>query len=193
MARPTMEVESPSIAPTSAYEIHRVYYLDKPGTSEVEVEAPHDRAAAQRFFSHTLENERCRFRVEAKSGWLDYTVRDFDASEFMDEATRAALPPPAPQPIPGSIPTRLPSGKESPTAPIPGLAVAFRVLAVIEFIGGFICCCLVWPSRHERNSAAYAIPFFYLMAGIIFGCLFLAIADGLIYLRQIRDSLAQRT
>jgi hypothetical protein len=49
--------------------------------------------------------------------------------------------------------------------------------------------------RVEAKSfaVAYMTPFVFLMAGIIFGCLFLAIADALTYLRHIRDSLAQKT
>jgi hypothetical protein len=166
---------------------YRVYYLDEPGSNDIVVEAPDDHAAAQQFFSQHPRNERRRIRVEAKS-FGNYSVTDFEASEFMDEATRASLPPlPAPQPV----------AKSTPTAPIPGLAVAFRVLAALEFIGGFIWCCLLWPGKpaagYEWKSVAYMTPFVFLMAGIIFGCLFLAIADALIYLRHIRDSLARKT
>jgi hypothetical protein len=42
------------------------------------------------------------------------------------------------------------------------------------------------PRPHIKSFA-------FLMAGTIFACLFLAVAQGLIYLRDIRDSLAQKT
>jgi hypothetical protein len=89
------------------------------------------------------------------------------------------------------------SGALSPEPPVPGLAVVFRILAALEFIGGFIWCYLLWPGEpaagYEWKSVTYVTPLVFLMAGIIFGCLFLAVAEVLVYLRDIRDSLAQRT
>ena len=82
---------------------YRVYYVDKPGSRDFEVEAPDHRAAAQQFFSQRPRSEHCRIGAESINT-LDY--RDFDATEFMDEATRASLPPlPAWQPTPESTPT----------------------------------------------------------------------------------------
>jgi hypothetical protein len=71
---------------------YRVYYEDKPGSRDFEVEAPGHRAAAQQFFSQRPRSEHCRIVAESID-WGAY--RDFDASEFMDEAqrARASLPP----------------------------------------------------------------------------------------------------
>jgi len=83
---------------------YRVYYEDKPGSRDFEVEAPGHRAAARQFFSERPRSEHCRIVAESID-WLDY--RDFDASELMDEAerARASIPPsPAGQPIPERCP-----------------------------------------------------------------------------------------
>ena len=101
---------------------YRVYYVDKPGSRDFEVEAPDHRAAAQQFFSERPRSEHCRIGAESINT-IDY--RDFDATEFMDEATRASLPP---------LPAWQTTPEWTPMAPIPGLAPAFRVLAVLEFI-----------------------------------------------------------
>lgn len=156
----------------------RVFYSDgRPGTSETTIEATDHRTAAHQFFSqHPVSTDR-RISVETQ-GWRDYSMQQFRASEFMEDATRASFA--APPPTATSI---------SPAPPMPGLAVAFRVLAALEFIGGFIC----FAAFFSEEASPHFFSFAFLMAGIIFGCLFLAVAEGLTYLRQIRDSLAQKT
>lgn len=84
-----------------------------------------------------------------------------------------------------SVPTR-------PPEVLRPLPVIFRILAVLEFLGGVVLCYLLWPARHAEDYN-HITPLVFLMAGIIFGCLFLAIAEALIYLRDIRDSLARKT
>ena len=70
----------------------------------------------------------------------------------------------------------------------------FRLLAVLEFIGGYMMCASLWPGEaregYEWKTVAYEPALTWLMVGVISGCLFLAIAKGLIYLSQIRDYLA---
>jgi hypothetical protein len=70
------------------------------------------------------------------------------------------------------------------------------VLAIFEFLGGIVMSKSLWPGAaregYEWTPAAYAPAVAWLMAGVIFGCLFLAIADGLIYLSEIRDALVRR-
>ena len=80
--------------------------------------------------------------------------------------------------------------------PVPGLAIMFRLLAVLEFIGGYMMCASLWPGEppegHQWKTVAYEPALTWLMVGVISGCLFLAIAKILIYLSQISDSLAPR-
>ena len=76
---------------------YRVYYEDKPASRDFEVEAPDHRAAAQQFFSQRPRSEHCRIIAED----INCLLRDFDASEFMDEALRARAsvsPSPAGEP-----------------------------------------------------------------------------------------------
>jgi hypothetical protein len=90
---------------------YRVYYEDKPGSRDFEVEALDHRAVAQQFFSERPRSEHCRIVAESID-WLDY--RDFDASEFMDEAqrARASLPPsPAGQPMNAAAGSRAEAAK----------------------------------------------------------------------------------
>ena len=85
----------------------------------------------------------------------------------------------------------------TPTTPkdqeTPILAQTFRVLAVLEMIGGLILCALLWPGEPEPGYkwqfAAYLGAITWISAGIIFGLLFLAVADGLRYLHDIREFL----
>src|SRR5437879_3284367 len=65
-----------------------------------------------------------------------------------------------------------------PAAPsIPGLAIMFRFLAVLEIIGGLIMCGSLWPGEagegYQWKAVAYVPALTWLMAGLIFGCLFL--------------------
>ena len=72
--------------------------------------------------------------------------------------------------------------KSHASPPAPGLAIIFRVLAVFELIGGLV----IWYSLRPGEAALI-----WLMIGLISGCSFLAIANVLIYLSRISNSLAQ--
>jgi hypothetical protein len=75
----------------------------------------------------------------------------------------------------------------------PTLAGVFRVLGLLEFMGGVLLCYLLWPgeagSGYQWRPLAYLPSLTWLMAGVIFGCLFLGVGQVLTYLCQIRDSL----
>jgi len=88
-----------------------------------------------------------------------------------------------------------PSNHAPPASPpVPGLAIIFRFLAVLEIIGGLVLCSELWPGEprpeYQWKTEAYIPALTWLMAGLISGCLFLAIAKALIYLSQISNSLA---
>ena len=77
-------------------------------------------------------------------------------------------------------------------AKMSGLEKSFTVLGVIEIIGGVI---LALVSYAEASAAGpigqfvgYSVPLIWLVAGIVFGMLFLAVANGLYYLRNIMES-----
>lgn len=76
------------------------------------------------------------------------------------------------------------------------LAMLFRVLAVLEFVGGAILCFLFWPNVPNSDlgvaasSAIYIVPFTWLSIGFISGAFFLAIAEVIIYLKSIHWELA---
>ena len=80
---------------------------------------------------------------------------------------------------------------------VPGLATVFRVLGVLEILGGIVICFVMWPGEarvgYEWRAIAYMPALTWLIAGIIFGCLFLAVAEGLTYLCQIRDAVTKKT
>ena len=79
------------------------------------------------------------------------------------------------------------------TDAIPALVVVFRVLAALELLGGAILTVQLWPGEakagYEWRAVAYVPALTWLSAGVVFGFLFWAIGDGLLYLRQIRDAL----
>jgi DNA-directed RNA polymerase subunit RPC12/RpoP len=174
--QPASAERSPTASqPISRAMKYRVYYPKEPSLAFVLIEAPDHRAAARQFFAQHRVVADWQITVEAE-GAGDYRIEQFRTTDFMDDATRASIPPPP---------------------PVPTLAVVFRILAACEFIGGLIWCVELWPGQsspgYEWKSAAYVTPVVFLTAGIIFGCLFLAIAEGLIYLHHIRDSLAQKS
>jgi hypothetical protein len=147
------------------------------------IEAQDHRTAAQLFFSQHPVLEDRQITVDLQ-GWRNVRIEQFQATEFLDEATRAALlsAPSLPHP--------------APDPPIPGLAAVFRILATLEIIGGLVLCFALWPEAaregYELRAVAYVSALTWLMAGVIFGCLFFAVAEVLIYLSQIRDSLAPK-
>jgi hypothetical protein len=63
--------------------------------------------------------------------------------------------------------------------PASALASVFYVLGVLEILGGFVLAA-------EFSGVLSGVS---IAAGIIFGCLFFAVGQGLTYLRDIRDSL----
>jgi hypothetical protein len=71
---------------------YRVSYTDYLGRSEEIIEAANHRSAAKHFYDAYPRVERCKIIVETK-GIRHYSVEEFDAAEFMDEATFASLPP----------------------------------------------------------------------------------------------------
>lgn len=88
---------------------------------------------------------------------------------------------------------RLSNAQLIPIAETPVLTVVFRVFAFLEFVGGSIACVVLWPEEPEAGYAwktvAYINPLAWLAAGLIFGCLFLAVGEGLKYLNDISRSL----
>lgn len=90
--------------------------------------------------------------------------------------------------------SRPPNHARPASPPVPGLAIIFRFLAVLEIIGGLVICSELWPGEprpgYQWNTEAYIPALTWLMAGLISGCLFLAIAKVLIYVSQISNSLA---
>jgi hypothetical protein len=99
------------------------------------------------------------------------------------------------------VAVRIPTVPRRPAAPAihaaPVLATVFRVLGTLEIIGGLIMCFSLWPgeagSGYEWRTTAYMPALVWLSAGIIFGCLFFAVAEGLTYLSEIRDAVSDLT
>ena len=79
----------------------------------------------------------------------------------------------------------------------PVLTMVFRGLAALEMLGGIVLCMAFWPGTPELGytwkAVAYATALTWLMAGFIFGFLFLAIGEALLYLRDIRSRLRSLT
>ena len=78
---------------------------------------------------------------------------------------------------------------------LPGLTVLFRIIAALEMIGGVMFCAQLWPGDPEPGytwkTAAYVPALTWLIAGFVFGLMFWALGDGLLYLRDIRSILAE--
>lgn len=128
----------------------------------------------------------------------EWSPEAFEAiRQILDERSRTGFEP-APEPPPPE-PTQ-PSIEIAPeTVVLPStagsLATAFRFFGVLEIIGGIILGALLWPGHstaYDAGFIAYVPALTWLLCGVIFGCLFLAIAEVLTYLRQIRDSLARK-
>jgi hypothetical protein len=75
----------------------------------------------------------------------------------------------------------------------PLLTTVFRGLAGLEMIGGLLACAALWPGTPELGytwkTVAYIPALTWLVAGFIFGFLFLALGEALLYLRDIRSRL----
>jgi hypothetical protein len=81
----------------------------------------------------------------------------------------------------------------APTPQVPTLTELFRILGSLEIIGGVVLCCLLLPgeagSGYQWKTLAYLPSLTWLMAGVISGCLLLAVGEALRYLCEISDSL----
>src|SRR4051794_29102639 len=73
--------------------------------------------------------------------------------------------------------------------PIPSLALIFRAFAVIEFTAAIGLCFISWPQRQQSPLVEYVPAMSWLAGGIVSGYLFLGVADILIYLSDISNSL----
>lgn len=71
----------------------------------------------------------------------------------------------------------------------PALSTAFRIAAVLEMAGGLILCRVFWPGDagddYSWKAGAYMMSITWLFSGLLFGMLFLAIAEVLHYLKRI--------
>jgi vacuolar-type H+-ATPase subunit I/STV1 len=84
---------------------------------------------------------------------------------------------------------------ESQRRELPALTAVFRVLAVLEMLGGIVLCNVFWPGEPEIGYkwrvTAYVPAITWLTAGLVSGFLFLALANILHYLNDI--SVAMRS
>ena len=132
----------------------------------------------------------------------EWSPEAFEAiRQVLDERSRTGIEPAAEPPPPEpSEPPQASTDVAPETVVLPAvagsLATAFRLFGVLEIVGGIILCALLWPGHSAAVSdagiIAYVPALTWLLGGVIFGCLFLAIAEVLTYLRQIRDSLARK-
>ena len=83
-----------------------------------------------------------------------------------------------------ALQSALPRSEKMPDEP--ALAVVFRLLGGLEILGGIFVGIYLWPKENYGWQPLVYLPAVsWLVAGVIFGCLFLAIAEGLTYLSQI--------
>ena len=75
----------------------------------------------------------------------------------------------------------------------PKLTVLLYIIGILEIVGGIILCVKLWPGAPERGYewlfSAYTPALTWLSAGIIFGLLFFAAGNVLMYLENIRYQL----
>ena len=96
----------------------------------------------------------------------------------------------------GSISERSSQAQVHPKSEtLPALTVLFRIVAALEMVGGVSLCAELWPGNPEPGytwkTVAYVPALTWLIAGFVFGLLFWAIGDGLLYLRDIRAYLCK--
>ncbi len=72
----------------------------------------------------------------------------------------------------------------------PALASIFRILGVLEMVGGIVLCIVLWPGKPESGYAwtesAYVPSITWVAAGFVFCFLFFAVAEGLAYLNDLK-------
>jgi len=172
----------------------RAFYSDgRMPRHEITIEAPDHRAAAQQLFSqHPVSTDR-RINVETQ-GWRDYSMQQFQASEFMDEATRASLI---------SAPGEVPPLPDEPRASYPALrthTAFYRIVAYIVLGVGILLVLLV---LHTNVTLAIALGlyaafvFVLLLAGGELLRVIPDIADHIRrsdeLLRDIKDAMTPKT
>ncbi len=84
-------------------------------------------------------------------------------------------------------------GRESEQGSATPLSVALGVIGVLAIIGGIVQCITLWPSEpfagYQWLPTAYVPALTWLVAGLVSGILFFAVAAVLVYLADIRDYL----